>query len=230
VIQKAISGVIKWARVGTTETQPERSGQPGPRLSQSVRRVASMGNRGDSRPGQDPSELIEAVAAHQDRSAFAALFGLYAPRVKMLLMRMGAPEEAAEDIAQETLLMVWRKAAYYDPSRATASAWIFAIARNLRLDRLRRDKRVRQHSHYHAVEQEELAHPDGALNAMEREQQLRRALDQLSDDQARVLRLSFFEGRSHSDIAELLDIPLGTVKSRVRLALSRLRGLLGHIS
>jgi RNA polymerase sigma-70 factor, ECF subfamily len=169
--------------------------------------------------------MIKAVAAHQDRSAFAALC---AP-VKMLLMRMGAPEEAAEDIAQETLLLVWRKAAYYDPGRTTASAWIFAIARNLRLDRLRRDKRVRLHSHYHEVEQEEPARPDGALDAMEREHQLRSALDQLSDDQARILRLSFFEGRSHGDIAELLAIPLGTVKSRVRLAISRLRGLLGHI-
>jgi RNA polymerase sigma-70 factor (ECF subfamily) len=174
--------------------------------------------------------MIEAVATRQDRSAFAALFQLYAPRVKMLLMRMGTPDEVAEDIAQETLLMVWRKAAYYERGRASPSAWIFAIARNLRIDLLRRDRRVKLHTHYDAVEQDEPPRPDGALDAMEREQQLRSALGQLSDDHVRIVRLSFFEGRPHSDIAKLLDIPLGTVKSRVRLALNRLRELLGQIS
>jgi RNA polymerase sigma-70 factor (ECF subfamily) len=189
-----------------------------------------MGNSEESTPGQDPSEMIEAVATRQDRSAFAALFQLYAPRVKMLLMRMGTPDEVAEDIAQETLLMVWRKAARYERSRASPSTWIFAIARNLRIDRLRRDRRVKLNTHYHVVEQDEPPRPDGALDVMEREQQLREALGQLSEDHVRIVRLSFFEGRPHGDIAELLDIPLGTVKSRIRLALRRLRELLGQIS
>ena len=173
--------------------------------------------------------MIRAIAARQDRSAFAALFELYAPRVKMLLMRMGTPAEVAEDIAQEALLVVWRKAAYFDPSRASVSAWIYTIARNLRIDHLRRDKRVRLHTHYQPVEQDEPPRPDGALDAIEREQQLRGALGQLSDEQISIVRLSFFEGRPHSEIAEFLDIPLGTVKSRLRLALNRLRKLLGHI-
>jgi RNA polymerase sigma-70 factor, ECF subfamily len=189
-----------------------------------------MGDGDEPVPGRNPAEMIKAVAALQDRSAFATLFELYAPRVKTLMMRMGTPAEIAEDIAQETLLMVWRKAAYYDPSRASASAWIYTIARNLRIDSLRRDKRTRLHTHYHTVEQDEPARPDGALDAKEREQRLRAALGQLSDDQVRVVQLSFFEGRPHGDIAELLEIPLGTVKSRLRLALNRLRELLGHLS
>jgi RNA polymerase sigma-70 factor, ECF subfamily len=173
--------------------------------------------------------MIEAIAMRQDQLAFAALFQLYAPRVKMLLMRMGTTDEVSEDIAQETLLMVWRKAAYYERGRATPSAWIFSIARNLRIDRLRRDARVKLYTHYHVVEQDEPQRPDGALDAVEREQQLRAALGQLSEDYARIVRLSFFEGRPHREIAEHLDIPLGTVKSRIRLALNRLRELLGHI-
>jgi RNA polymerase sigma-70 factor, ECF subfamily len=227
VIQSVISGVEEGAQNGTSEA--ERQEPKGAQLSRAMRRGASMGNGGESGPA-DPTQLIKAVAERQDRSAFAALFERYAPRIKMMLMRMGTPAEVAEDIAQEALLVVWRKAAYYEPSRASVSAWVYTIARNLWIDHLRRDKRIRLHTHYEAIEQDEPPRPDVALDAMEREQQLRAALGQLSEDQVHIVRLSFFEGCPHSDIAELLDIPLGTVKSRIRLALNRLRELLGHMS
>jgi RNA polymerase sigma-70 factor, ECF subfamily len=235
VIQSAISGVEKGvrvdtSRVDTSEARLERLDPRGAQLSYAVRCGASMGNGGDSSTAWDPAEMMRAVAERQDRSAFAALFARYAPRIKMMLMRMGTPAEVAEDIAQEALLVVWRKAAYYEPSRTSVSAWIYTIARNLRIDRLRRDQRMRLHTHYEAIEQDEPPRPDGALDAMEREQQVQAALGQLSDDQVRIVRLSFFEGCPHSNIAELLDIPLGTVKSRLRLALNRLRELLGHMS
>jgi RNA polymerase sigma-70 factor (ECF subfamily) len=175
----------------------------------------------------EPAQLIGAIAQRRDRTAFAALFGFYAPRIKTMLMRMGEGAEAAEDIAQDTLLTIWRKAAQYDPARASASAWVYAIARNLRIDRLRQDQRAKAFALYEATETEEAEGPDGSLDAAERERRVRAALQELPDEQAAVVKLSFFEGRAHGDIAESLKLPLGTVKSRLRLAMSRLRNLLG---
>jgi RNA polymerase sigma-70 factor, ECF subfamily len=180
--------------------------------------------------GNDPSGWIAAIASRQDRAAFAALFEFYAPRIKGMLMRQGAAADAAEDIAQEALVMVWRKAAYFDPDRASASAWLYTIARNLRIDRLRNEKRARLYEPYELIEPEEPVRPDGALDTVEREERVRAALCELPAEQVRVLQLSFFEGRAHGDIAARLNLPLGTVKSRLRLAMSRLRNLLGDLT
>ncbi len=179
--------------------------------------------------GQSPADWIAAIAARQDRAAFAALFAFYAPRIKTMLMRAGASADAGEDFAQETLLTVWRKAAYFDPARASASAWVYTIARNLRIDRLRHDKRAKSYVPYEAIELEEPERPDVVLSSAERDERVRAALTQLPEEQIRVLQLSFFEGRAHGDIAEKLNLPLGTVKSRVRLAMGRLRNLLGDL-
>ena len=142
----------------------------------------------------------------------------------------GEAAEGAEDIAQETLLTVWRKAEQYDPARAAASAWVYAIARNLRVDRLRRNQRAQVLALYETARAGELASADGPdvpLDATELERRVRAALQRLPREQAAVVRLSFFEGRAHSEIAEALQLPLGTVKSRLRLAMGRLRSLLG---
>jgi RNA polymerase sigma-70 factor (ECF subfamily) len=187
-----------------------------------------MGDDGGSAPAAGPGQWIGAIAARQDRGAFAALFGFYAPRVKTMLMRAGAGAELAEDIAQETLLTVWRKAAQYNPDRASASAWVYTIARNLRIDRLRRDQRAKLFALYETIEPEEPERPDGGLDALQRDEGVRAALAELPKDQVRVVQLSFFEGRAHGDIARLLGLPLGTVKSRLRLAMNRLRNLLGE--
>ena len=175
------------------------------------------------------TEWIRAIALRQDRAAFASLFEFFAPRIKGMLMRSGATADAAEDLAQEALLMVWRKAPYFDPGRASAAAWIYTIARNLRVDRLRGDKRAAQYAPLEMAEPESPENPDDMLNASERGERVRGALSKLSQDQIRVVQLSFFEGRAHGDIAALLDLPLGTVKSRVRLAMTRLRNLLGDL-
>ena len=102
-----------------------------------------MPDEGLTAAARAAAEWIRAIAVGQDRAAFASLFEFYAPRIKAMLMRSGAAADAAEDVAQEALLTVWRKASYFDPARASASAWIFTIARNLRIDRLRGDKRGR---------------------------------------------------------------------------------------
>jgi RNA polymerase sigma-70 factor (ECF subfamily) len=184
---------------------------------------------GRAAAGNNAADWIRAIAEHQDRAAFASLVEFYAPRIKAMLTRLGAAADAAEDLAQETLLTVWRKAAYFDPARASAAAWIFTIARNLRIDRLRGDNRAKLYAPYEMVEPEGPQNPDSALNAAERDTRVRAALKQLSQEQVRVVQLSFFEGRAHGDIATLLDLPLGTVKSRVRLAMARLRNLLGDL-
>lgn len=173
------------------------------------------------------AQLIEAVAANQDRDAFVLLFDHFAPRIKGFLMRANTPLASAEELAQEALLMVWRKAAQFDRSRAGASAWIFTIARNLRIDVARREQRSKLLDLESNEEREQPLPPDTLMLASEREQRVHAALGQLSDDQLRVVRLSFFDGKPHATIADELELPLGTVKSRIRLAMNRLRELLG---
>ena len=176
-------------------------------------------------------QLIQAVAVSRDREAFAKLFDYFAPRIKSVIQRSGASEASAEEIVQETMLTIWRKAHLFDPGR-TASSWIFTIARNLRVDAVRREKRM-------ALDDAELefdnyiddsASPDLSLDAARSEQRVEAAMAQLSNEQMRVVELAFFEGKSHGEIAEALQIPLGTVKSRLRLAMSRLRALVGNLS
>jgi RNA polymerase sigma-70 factor (ECF subfamily) len=174
----------------------------------------------------DAAGLIGAIATRQDRQAFTMLFACYAPRVKTYLMRCGTPAGLADELAQETLLTLWRKAHYFDAARASASAWIFAIARNLRIDRLRRDQRARLYLNEDHDPGEAPEPPDQALLCAERDALVRDALKKLSADQVRVIELSFFQGKAHSEIADTLGIPLGTVKSRLRLAMNRLRELL----
>jgi RNA polymerase sigma factor (sigma-70 family) len=176
-------------------------------------------------PRDDKSLLIVAIAQDRDRECFAALFAYFAPRVKSYLLRLGMPAALADELAQETLLAVWRKAESFDPTRATASTWIFTIARNLRIDALRRDGRRNRLSDYPVEEQIAASAGDDYLTA-EREEKISEALRALPEDQAEVLRLSFFEEKPHPKIAAQLGIPLGTVKSRVRLALNRLRAAL----
>ena len=171
--------------------------------------------------------LIAAVAARRDRTAFAALFSHFAPRIKAFLQRRGADAGQAEELAQEALLAVWRKAAQFDPERATAAAWIFAIARNLRIDQLRRAR-----PEFPVSGPTDAPDPpppaDALLAADQRARRLREAIAALPAEQSEALRLAYFDERSHSEMETALAIPLGTVKSRLRLAMSRLRAALGE--
>jgi RNA polymerase sigma-70 factor (ECF subfamily) len=170
-------------------------------------------------PPDDKSPLILAVAQTRDRESFRLLFLHFAPRVKSYLLHLGMAGQLADELAQETLLMVWRKADRFDPARAGAATWIFTIARNLRIDQLRRGKLPGDYY------QEEEFSPSAGEDylAAERDGQVSQALKALPADQAEVIRLSFFEEKPHPVIAAELGIPLGTVKSRLRLAMSRLR-------
>ena len=175
----------------------------------------------------DPIRLIQLIAAQADRAAFAALFSQFAPRVKSYLLRLGASGAAAEELAQETMLTVWRKAALFDPARAGASTWIFTIARNLRIDAIRRERPAPTSEDPTDTDPEPGA--DAVVFAAEREVRVREALKVLPPEQVQIVELSFFSDEPHSVIAERLGLPLGTVKSRLRLAMGRLRGLLEDV-
>lgn len=175
-------------------------------------------------PAGESDETLLAKIAGGDRSAFAAFFARYAGRVKSYLLRLGARGAMAEDLAQDAMVSVWRRASSYDPSKAKASTWMFVIARNAWIDRLRREKVELAYRDY--VEQPEASsdeRPDQSAERIESEDKIRAALDLLSEEQRQVVQLSFFEDRPHSEIAERLKLPLGTVKSRLRLALMKLR-------
>jgi RNA polymerase sigma-70 factor (ECF subfamily) len=177
--------------------------------------------------------LIEAVALRQDREAFAALFAHFAPRIKTFMLRSGASAQSAEELAQETFLAIWSKAKLFDPASTGAAAWIFTIARNLRIDGLRRQKRTPTYDTAEVDLEFQVdagPQPDAGLAALQVEARVRSALSVLPEDQLRVIELSFFEEKAHAEIAQTLRIPLGTVKSRLRLAMNRLRGLLGDFS
>lgn len=187
--------------------------------------VPSSQSNGTCAP-EDHAALIVAIAQKQDRAAFAQLFEYFAPRLKGSIMRMGALPGRAEEVAQDTMLAVWNKAGLFDPSGASASGWIYRIAKNLYVDELRRDRRSAAAAASTPLHIEDVPQPDAILTILHSEARVRRAIAALGPEQLRVITLSFFEEKPHAEIARELNIPLGTVKSRVRLAMQRLRDVL----
>jgi len=175
------------------------------------------------------SSDIVAIADQGDREAFARLFRHFAPRVKAYMVRQGMAAARAEELAQETLLTVWNKAALFDPSRADAATWIFTIARNLRIDALRRERHPEVSDDVLDQHADDRPSADDQAAAQQQSRRLRQALSELSTDQAEVVRLSFFADLAHPAIAEKLNLPLGTVKSRLRLAMTKIRRALGEM-
>ncbi|MEQ1710740.1 MAG: sigma-70 family RNA polymerase sigma factor [Hyphomicrobium sp.] len=169
------------------------------------------------------TELLQRVAAGGDADAYLKLFQSYAPRVKSYMIRQGADAGTAEELAQETLLTVWRKAALYSGEKGSATTWIFTIARNLRIDRLRREVPWQELPDGHDEEASSDTPPDEQVSEKERSARVQAALAELPPDQHEVVVLSYIEGLSHSEIADRLGVPLGTVKSRMRLAYQKVR-------
>ncbi len=162
-----------------------------------------------------------AVKETRDRDAFANLFDHFAPRLKGFVMRTGTSPDQAEEIVQDVMLTVWRKAAMFDPHRAQVSAWIYQIARNRQIDVIRKEKRPLP---------EELAEDPGAepdasqILAVDQEAgQLKNALERLNSDQREIIEKAYLGELTHKEISTKLGLPLGTIKSRIRLGLERLR-------
>lgn len=166
-------------------------------------------------------EQVCAVRDRQDKAAFAELFSYFAPRVKSFLMKSGATHDVAEECAQDVMATLWRKAALFDPAKASVSTWIFTIARNRRIDMLRKQRRPEPEDLPWGPE----AEPDqaDALALSQETEQLGAALAELPDKQRMLIEKAYFGDLSHSEIAEQTGLPLGTIKSRIRLALDRLR-------
>ena len=169
------------------------------------------------------AEAVERIAAHADKAAFARVFTYYAPRVKGYLLRLGLEAAQAEELSQEVMVAVWRKAASFDRRQASVATWIFRIARNRRIDVFRRDQYARLDASEPMFQPPAEPLPDAAAEAGEREIQIRRALADLPEDQRSLVRDHFYEDLSHSQIAEKTGLPLGTVKSRLRLAFAKLK-------
>lgn len=172
------------------------------------------------------SDLLEAVATAQDRAAYAEIFAYYAPRVKSYLLRLGSDDAGAEEIAQDVMVTVWRKASLFDRKQASVSTWIFRIARNRRIDVFRRTKKPPLDPEEPLVLPAGVPPPEAGVEALDVENQVREAMSDLPEEQLSMIQLAFYDGLSHREIAEKLDLPLGTVKSRIRLAFAKMKGRL----
>ena len=188
----------------------------------------SVGATVESTP-QDLSTALVAVGQGQDRQSFHCLFEHFAPRLKSFMLKRGVESSGAEEVVQETMVNVWRKAHLFKPDRASASTWIFTIARNVQIDLYRKAKRPELDPDDPALVPE--ATPL-AYETIEKDQeagQLNDVIACLPLEQREVLQMAFFQELSHPQIAENLGIPLGTVKSRIRLAFKRIRSELGDL-
>lgn len=174
----------------------------------------------------DPSTLnawIIAVGTRRDKVAFARLFSHFAPRVKAYLMRLGSDPTEAEEVAQDVMATLWRRSETFDPGQANASTWVFTIARNRRIDLLRRERRPALDPDDPALVPEAEAQADKTVIAAQAADRVRHAIAQLPEEQRSLLMMAYYDDLAHSAIADRTDIPLGTVKSRLRLAVARLR-------
>lgn len=164
---------------------------------------------------------LTSIRDQKDRSAFAEVFTHFAPRVKAFLMKSGANPDMAEEVAQDVMATLWRKAHLFDPAKASVSTWIFTIARNRRIDMLRKQRRPEPEDLTWGPE----AEPDQAdvLALQQDSAKLGEALAALPEKQRDLIVRAYYGELTHSEIAEATGLPLGTIKSRIRLALNRLR-------
>ncbi len=201
--------------------------------------VATPAKKRNSAPGDKKTEAslalrkrmgdnLVAIGLHRDEAAFADVYSYYAGRVKSFLMGKGMSDEIAEELTQEIMLTVWRRAISYDPKKAAASTWLFTIARNRRIDYLRGNSRIEVELDDEMLDLENTESDPQAKFVSDEQaaRQLERALEKLPQEQRQVMHLSYFRGQSHGAIAKWLDLPIGTVKSRIRLAMQAVRSSL----
>ena len=205
---------VKSGRPDTPPTTSKSATQSKPRKKLSPADKAAMAAL---------ATLIEDIAAHKSKAAFKKLFEYFAPRLKGYLMRLGSSEAQAEELVQDVMLTVWRKAALFDRRKAAASTWLFTIARNRRIDILRREKYPELDPEDPALVPDEEVQPDDAVIMAERKAEVQSALATLPEEQVELVKLAFYKGWSHSEIAKETGLPLGTVKSRLRLSFTRLK-------
>ena len=168
---------------------------------------------------------IDLIGKNQDKLAFNNIFRYFAPRLKSFLVKAGSTDSQAEEVIQEVMIAVWTKSSTYDSNKSSVSTWIYTIARNKRIDKIRKEKR-----HYLSESDEGLEIPvdstqEKEIFASQVSNNLKKYMSNLPEEQSKLLKLSYFYNKTHADISEELKIPLGTVKSRIRLALTKMRHL-----
>jgi RNA polymerase sigma-70 factor, ECF subfamily len=173
------------------------------------------------------AQLLAAVADSGDKEAFRRLFEYFSPRVRAFITRQGTDPGTSEEVVQETFINIWKKARLFDPEKAAVSTWIFAIARNARIDLLRKVHRPMPDFDDPAFVTAEEPSAHQLVSRAQESKRLKEMLAMLPPEQQEVLRLAFFEEKTHPEVAAELGVPLGTVKSRIRLALGRIRSELG---
>ncbi|WP_117194968.1 sigma-70 family RNA polymerase sigma factor [Rhizobium terrae] len=184
----------------------------------------------------DPDEkdhfasLVKAVADERDQAAFTELFDHFAPRLKSWLVKRGMKSDEAEELVQDVMTVLWHRAHLYDSRQSSLSTWLFRIARNRRIDAERRAKHRRTEAYEPLYFLNEVPGVDVAFEKEEQAARVRAALSEIPEEQLELVRAAFFLGQSHSQIASSTGLPLGTVKSRIRLAFERLRKALGEPS
>ena len=176
------------------------------------------------------ASLLLTVSKTGDRNAFSILYEHYAPRVKSYLLRGGATLSEVEELVQEVMFRIWKRASSYNPSRASVSTWVFTIARNLRIDRIRKMKHVDVDPSDPALVAAKAPSPEMKTRQRERIQAVREELSSLPKPQAEILAAMYYQGTSQSQLASEMDLPLGTVKSRVRLATKAMRSSLNRFN
>ncbi|MGR3839776.1 MAG: sigma-70 family RNA polymerase sigma factor [Cognatishimia sp.] len=200
----------------TVQTDRDRSDIAGVHLA-----ASSSESKGVRDTYSDQTQWMLAVRDQRDKAAFSRLFDHYAPRLKGFVMRSGTGNAQAEEIVQDVMLTVWRKAHLFDPHRAQVSSWIYQVARNRQIDVIRRDSRPIP---------EELNTPESTdedapqIIALDQEAQvLRQALARLKPGQREMLEKAYLGDLTHAEIKAQTGLPLGTIKSRIRLGLEKLR-------
>jgi len=208
---------------------------PRDRCDPSQQNAISMQIHGQNlpNPSDDPkimSELMTAVAEKQDKQAFAVLFDVLAPRISGYLMRLGAKPPAVDDLVQDVMLTVWRRASQFNSEKASVATWVFTIARNRRIDVFRRESRPAPDPHDPSLIPEPEVTAEAKVATAEQGKILREAIAGLPAEQADLLHRAYFEDKSHSVIAAETNLPLGTIKSRLRLAMVKLRNQLEYMA
>ena len=175
---------------------------------------------------QELTTLINLIATRKDKTAFSSLFKLVGPRIKGYLMKLVSNDIVAEDLLQEVMLTVWRKSETFDRNKAAVSTWLFTIARNKRIDMLRKEIRPQLDPNDPMLTPNQEDSADNIYGSKQESIKITDAIKMLPEEQSKLIKMTYYEDKSHSIIAKELKMPLGTVKSRIRLASTRLKKLL----
>lgn len=169
--------------------------------------------------------FLRDIGENQDRIAFSNIFRYFAPRLKSYFVKIGCSETQAEEIIQEVMIAVWTKSSTYDRKKSSVSTWIYTIAKNKRIDKIRKERKHNTVESDESLEIPVASIQEQQILSTEVSEKILHSLKFLPNEQAELLKLSYFYEKTHSDIAKDLSLPLGTVKSRIRLALSKMRNL-----